>query len=123
MQDAIRQGMLEARATEEDLDAFMADHEALLTAADAFEPLRNAGGTLMEAFANEPDRLYGELLRLCRQVVQTMYENACAGDAGKYVNLFACASANTVGQTMRSTLFTAISGRHKGAWRGESANL
>ena len=91
MQDAFRQGMHEARATEEDLDAFMADHEALLTAADAFEPLRNAGGTLMEAFADEPDRLYGELLWLCRQVVQTMYENACAGCAGKYVNLFACA--------------------------------
>ena len=32
--------------------------------------LRNAGGTLMEAFSEEPDRLCGELLRLCRQVVQ-----------------------------------------------------
>jgi hypothetical protein len=28
----------------------------------------------MDAFKDEPDRLYGELLRLCRQVVQAMYE-------------------------------------------------
>jgi hypothetical protein len=74
----------EVTATEEDLDAFMADHEALLAAADAFEPLRNAGGMLMEVYAEETDRLYGELLRLCRQVVQAMYENESAGDPDKF---------------------------------------
>jgi hypothetical protein len=61
------------RATEEELDAFMAEHEELLAEADNFEPLRNAGEAVMEAFNDEPDRLYGELLRLCRQVVQAMY--------------------------------------------------
>ena len=34
------------------------------------EPLRNAGGVVMEAFRDEPERLYGELLRLCRRVVE-----------------------------------------------------
>lgn len=32
--------------------------------------LRNAGGVVMETFKEDTDRLYGELLRLCRQVVQ-----------------------------------------------------
>jgi hypothetical protein len=63
------------RSTEEELDAFMAEHEELLAEADNFEPLRNAGEAVMEAFNDEPDRLYGELLRLCRQVVQAMHAN------------------------------------------------
>ena len=57
-------------STEDALDEFMAENEALLAAADAFEPLRNAGGVVMEAFRDEPERLYGELLRLCRRVVE-----------------------------------------------------
>ena len=70
------------RATEEELDAFMAEHDELLAEADKFEPLRNAGEAVMEAFNDEPDRLYGELLRLCRQVVQAI----CANEGGVQEN-------------------------------------
>ncbi|KAJ1490901.1 hypothetical protein T484DRAFT_1776170, partial [Baffinella frigidus] len=56
-------------ATEDELEAFMDTYEDILAAADQYEPLKNAGQLLVDAFAHDPPRLCGELLRFCKSVV------------------------------------------------------
>ena len=53
-------------ATEEELEQFMRLHEEILAGADTVSNLRRAGGELVEAFRNEPQRLISELLLFCR---------------------------------------------------------
>jgi len=57
-----------------ELDAFMMQHEGVLTAADSVRALRRAGGELVEAFRGNQERLTREMIWLCRAVVR-----ACGG--------------------------------------------
>ncbi|EKX51799.1 hypothetical protein GUITHDRAFT_161424, partial [Guillardia theta CCMP2712] len=61
-------------ASEDELGSFMAEHDETLSVCDDFEPLRIAGEKISMAFADEPSRMYGELLRLCKEVVKALHE-------------------------------------------------
>eukprot|EP00960_Hanusia_phi_P074093 768152-Hanusia_phi.AAC.4 len=78
-------------ASEDELGSFMAGHEETLSVCDDFErkwflppllgilisflpALRIAGEKISVAFADEPARMYGELLRLCKDVVKVLQD-------------------------------------------------